>query len=342
MAFLQLRSALSDLKKCWGKQMKYSVIVPVYKAEGTLEKCIKSLLTQPHEGAEILLINDGSPDRSGEICEKYAAEYECVRYFYKENGGVSSARNLGLDNASGEYILFVDSDDYVSENYFEAIEKEMLEYSPEMLVWGSVTNETDNVNSIGVFFSSNMENTASKIAPALRGNMFSQLWCRSFFRRIIEKYNIRFNCGLNIAEDIAFILEYICHISSIRSIDIPLYVQTLDNQESLSRKRRADLAESLLAANEQMLDCVETISAETEVYNTYKSAVTWLFFRSAYSACKELLKYNLSRRERRKKIRKICRMFSRENIKPMDLKCRIIALPIKLKSAFVIDYLIRR
>lgn len=321
--------------------MKYSVIVPVYKAEGTIEKCVNSMLVQPHDGVEILLINDGSPDRSGEICERYASEHECVRYFVKENGGVSSARNLGLDNAAGDYILFVDSDDYVAENYFETIEKEMLVYNPEMLVWGSVKNNSDNVYSIGVFNSSNRENTASKIAPALRGNMFSQLWCRLFSREIIEKNNIRFNYGLNIAEDLAFIFEYICHISSIRSIDIPLYVQTLDNQESLSRKRRADLAESLLSANEKMLECVEKINAEAEVYNAYKSVVTWLFYRSVYSASKELLKFKLSSRERRRKIREICAMYNGKGVKPMGWRCRIFSLPVRLKLAAVIDCMVK-
>ena len=79
-----------------------------------------SLLLQPHDDAEILLVNDGSPDSSGAICNEYAQKHSCVRYYEKENGGVSSARNYGLDHASGDYVLFIDSDDYL---YIDALSK---------------------------------------------------------------------------------------------------------------------------------------------------------------------------------------------------------------------------
>lgn len=94
--------------------MKYSIIIPVYNAEGTLRRCLDSLVGQQFSNYELLLINDGSTDGSDAICREYASTYSCVRYFAKENGGVSSARNLGLEQAEGEYILFADSDDYVS------------------------------------------------------------------------------------------------------------------------------------------------------------------------------------------------------------------------------------
>ena len=88
--------------------MRYSVIIPVYNAEGTLRRCLDSLVGQHFSDYELLLINDGSTDGSDAICREYASTYSCVRYFAKENGGVSSARNLGLEQAEGEYILFVD------------------------------------------------------------------------------------------------------------------------------------------------------------------------------------------------------------------------------------------
>ena len=95
--------------------MLVSVIVPVYKAEKWLHRCVDSILAQTMEDFELLLIDDGSPDRSGEICDEYAAKDSRVRVFHKENGGVSSARNLGLDNAQGEWISFVDADDILPE-----------------------------------------------------------------------------------------------------------------------------------------------------------------------------------------------------------------------------------
>ena len=92
-----------------------SVIVPGYNAETTICHCVDSVLSQTFTDFECLLINDGSKDKSGEICEEYTAGDSRIRVFHKENGGVSSARNLGLDNATGEWIAFVDSDDWGGE-----------------------------------------------------------------------------------------------------------------------------------------------------------------------------------------------------------------------------------
>ena len=89
-----------------------SVIVPVYNAEKYLHRCVDSILTQTFDNFELLLINDGSNDNSGVICDEYALKDSRVRVFHKENGGVSSARNLGLDNSKGEWIAFCDADDY--------------------------------------------------------------------------------------------------------------------------------------------------------------------------------------------------------------------------------------
>ena len=95
------------------KKPKISIIVPVYNVEQYLRRCIDSILNQSFTDFELLLIDDGSKDSSGEICDEYVARDSRIRVFHKENGGVSSARNLGLDNAMGEYITFVDADDYL-------------------------------------------------------------------------------------------------------------------------------------------------------------------------------------------------------------------------------------
>ena len=98
---------------------KISVIIPVYNAESTLRRCVDSVLAQTFTDFECLLINDGSKDKSGEICDEYARKDSRVRVFHKENGGVSSARNVGLDNARCEWITFVDSDDYFQQGFLE-------------------------------------------------------------------------------------------------------------------------------------------------------------------------------------------------------------------------------
>lgn len=101
--------------------MKISVIVPVYKVEKYLDQCVKSIINQSYKNLEILLVNDGSPDRCGEICDDYAKIDPRVKVIHKKNGGLSSARNMGLDNATGDFIGFVDSDDWINQNFYELL-----------------------------------------------------------------------------------------------------------------------------------------------------------------------------------------------------------------------------
>jgi len=114
-------------EKVW-ESPKVSVIVPVYKVEKYLPECIGSILAQTFTDFELILADDGSPDNSGKICDDYAARDFRIRVFHKENGGVSSARNLGIDNARGEWIAFVDSDDWIGRDFLSAFffEKKLL------------------------------------------------------------------------------------------------------------------------------------------------------------------------------------------------------------------------
>ena len=100
-----------------------SIIVPVYKAEKYLSRCVDSILGQTYKDLEVILVDDGSPDGSGVLCDAYAAKDSRVRVIHKENGGVSTARNVGLDAAGGDYISFVDSDDYVDPDMYEKMVK---------------------------------------------------------------------------------------------------------------------------------------------------------------------------------------------------------------------------
>ena len=96
-----------------------SVIIPIYKVEKYLRECIDSIINQSFKNLEIILVDDGSPDNCGKICDEYAKKDNRLKVIHKENGGLSSARNAGLDIATGEYISFVDSDDYVSNKFIE-------------------------------------------------------------------------------------------------------------------------------------------------------------------------------------------------------------------------------
>lgn len=108
-----------------------SIIIPVYNAEKTLSRCVNSILNQTFQDWELLLIDDGSTDRSGELCDEYASKDQRIKVFHKTNGGVSSARNIGLDYAKGEWITFIDSDDYIYDNIFDLIPS----YNEDLLIF---------------------------------------------------------------------------------------------------------------------------------------------------------------------------------------------------------------
>ena len=106
---------------------KVSIIIPIYNVEIHLDKCISSIINQTYQNIEIILINDGSTDGSENICLKYASFDQRIKYFYKQNGGLSSARNFGLNKFSGDYVLFVDSDDYIDLITIEILVQKLVE-----------------------------------------------------------------------------------------------------------------------------------------------------------------------------------------------------------------------
>lgn len=321
--------------------MRYSVIVPIYNAEGTLRRCLDSLVGQRFSDYELLLINDGSTDGSDAICREYANTYSCVRCFAKENGGVSSARNLGLEQAEGEYILFVDSDDYVSQDYFASLSHALESNATDLLMFGycnfgGISAEWDT----GEFYEDSEIGIAERVSSAVRQYLFSSLWSKAFKRQIIERHNIRFANDLAIGEDQAFIFTYAMHIRSIGSIGNHLYNVDVSDGNSLSRKARPYLTQQLMEVNRRMYAAYRITEYSPEAARYYEVALSWMTYRSAYSCCKELLKFNYSAKQRRHEIRKICKLYRAEHVRSVGWKCRIIALPVQLGWSGVIDRLI--
>lgn len=187
---------------------KISVIVPVYKAEAYLHRCVDSILTQTFTDFEVLLIDDGSPDRSGEICDEYAKKDSRIKVFHKPNGGVSDARNVGLDNALGEYVCFVDSDDVVDKDYLEIF----LQKDADIVVQGLYRNDiTEDRRDLYVSIETgdfDLSNVTKFVDIICKSENIGYLYTRSFKRNIIEKENLRFDSRFRLREDMEFILRY--------------------------------------------------------------------------------------------------------------------------------------
>lgn len=120
-----------------------SVIIPIYNVEKYLKKCIDSIINQTYKNLEIILVDDGSPDNCGKICDEYAKKDQRIRVIHKKNGGLSDARNAGIDIAKGKYIAFVDSDDYVEKEYIEIMYKELKKNNVKIVQCG-INKISDN------------------------------------------------------------------------------------------------------------------------------------------------------------------------------------------------------
>ena len=207
---------------------KISIIVPVYNVERYIRQCILSVTNQSFEEWELILVDDGSLDSSGVICEEYAKVDSRIRVLHKPNGGVSSARNAGLNIARGEIITFIDSDDWVEPIYCATIvnnisEADILIYSE---VWHYVDGSIVTYSSGACERHGNME-VQREIFHIQKNKMkyegFGYLWNKAFRRNIIRDNYVRFNEGLSIGEDEVFCLAYALHVKSLKTINVPLY-----------------------------------------------------------------------------------------------------------------------
>lgn len=161
--------------------VKLSIIIPVYKVEEYLNRCVDSILCQDTSNCEILLIDDGSPDRCGEICEEYSEKYNNVSTLHKANGGLSDARNYGISRAKGEYIWFIDSDDYIEDNCIQTIIERLEEYKCDVLVCQSRTVDDNGKteNEVNYSIESGLY-TSEGYMEALNQNPKSIIFCAQY------------------------------------------------------------------------------------------------------------------------------------------------------------------
>lgn len=180
---------------------KISIIVPIYESERYLDKCVKSLLSQVYEDYEIILVDDGSHDRSGSICDEYAKRSNRIKVVHKTNGGVSSARNVGISVALGDFITFVDADDVVSSSYLSSFSIEH-----DISIQGYI--QVRNGLTSKVSYDSVVINGDIAVAFCEKGYA-NAVWGKLFRKDIINQNTIEFPEWLSFSEDTVFCLRYV-------------------------------------------------------------------------------------------------------------------------------------
>lgn len=191
-----------------------SIIVPVYNSESTLNRCVDSILNQIFYDWELLLIDDGSIDESGKICDQYAVIDSRIKAFHKENGGVSSARNLGLDYAKGEWITFCDSDDFVYSNWLK-IYVDNISDGIDLICQEFECNKAIKQNDKKIFGINYKGCVQNGVSLLYENDILGYLWVKLFKRSVIEFHKLRFDTHFNYWEDQEFCFRYFSYIKNI-------------------------------------------------------------------------------------------------------------------------------
>lgn len=196
-----------------------SIIIPVYNVDYFLPKCIDSILAQSYDDLEVLLINDGSTDKSPQICEKYAEQNEKVRVFHKENGGVSSARNLGLKVAKGNYIGFIDADDWIEPNMYEKMLSHLLETNSQMCTCAKYIRN-GNILSTSNITAKYIERVDS-IKAILDYNFPSSLSTSLYKKELLQ--DMYLNEAIHHSEDFEFQFRVLNRVERVAICKTPFY-----------------------------------------------------------------------------------------------------------------------
>lgn len=211
---------------------KISVIVPVYNVERFLPNCIESLMAQTIRDIEFILVDDGSPDHCGEICDRYALMDSRIRVIHQPNRGVSAARNAGLDAAEGEYIGFVDPDDWIAPEMYEAMIDAMEKHNADLVACGyDYYDEECNIDKNRLYKTrpdeiltrEELYRHLSDMPPTIRHGVCS----KAFRFRTLKNLNLRFDEKLHSSEDLDFLMRYLEQVEKTVFVHKPFYKNTV-------------------------------------------------------------------------------------------------------------------
>lgn len=245
-----------------------SVIVPVYNVDQYLHRSIDSILSQTYTDIEILLVDDGSTDRSGKICDGYANKDPRVRVFHKINEGVSSARNVGLDNAKGQWITFVDADDWIDKNMYQKLYNTAVSTQADIVLCSFY-----EYHGFGKTFLVESISTESDKIEILRNYMlsFTALWNMLVSRDLYTDYHLRIPKEINNCEDFWLTVRLFYYAKQISSLHIPLYYYNRENVNSILNNPNEE------RRNSEYLSYIDTINffQNNRVLNLYEKEISW-------------------------------------------------------------------
>lgn len=255
-----------------------SVVMPVYNVENFLRKSIESVLAQTYKSFELIIVNDGSPDKSGEIAELYAQKDKRIKVIHKENGGLSDARNIGMENASGKYIYFIDSDDYIEDNLLETCVSLAETKNAEVVIFSFfldlVDMDENNIDTQVIKYPYTSYNKVDLKNIELNQNILSMIcyaWNKLYNLEFLRKNNFKFTKGLSLVEDIYFNSPVLANVNRLVITDLPLYHYISRQRETLVKKFYKDSYELHLMKMKSMIDLLRKWGKRKADYNDIMS-----------------------------------------------------------------------
>ena len=246
-----------------------SMIIPVYNAAPYLAACLESVRRQRYRELEILLVNDGSSDASLHICEMYARVDPRIRIVNKKNGGVSSSRNLAIEQAQGEYLQFVDSDDWLDVNATRLLVERALETEADLVISHFCRVNGDKITVSGFLTQYNVMNQrdfARRLMDEPASFYYGVMWNKLYRRTLIAEHGIRCSEELRWSEDFLFNLEYIRYAERFAALETPIYYY---------RKNDASITSTALTVT-------NTVQTKLELFEYYKALYTDLGLYERY------------------------------------------------------------
>ena len=313
---------------------KISLIVPVYNSITTLERCLKSMINQKYKDIEIILINDGSEDNSLQIIKEYAKRDSRIVIINQNNRGVSTARNVGIEKSTGEYIIFIDSDDYLEENSVDGLINILKNDNADLYIMPYYKEEKGKKEFINYSFLKNKtydtKEKICRIIPNFIGNVdkegnriqniMGSIWSKVFKSDIIKRYNIRMNEKIEITEDLNFLIEYMIHCDKIKIMNYYFYNYVIENNKSITKKYKANLYNEL----ELSLNNIVKILKENSIF--FKNVIKYKRFYNIYASLVNECKSNTSIKNKQKNILKFTKSLkdNKMDIQGLSKKEKII------------------
>lgn len=317
----------------------YSVIIPIYNSEKYLRRCIDSVLSQSASDLELILVDDGSKDKSGDICKGYANKDKRVKYIRKENAGVSAARNTGIDNAKGEYIGFVDSDDEIKSDMYESLLNSIKENDAQLVICDATTVCSDGKTEEDTLpcFESSCNIAKQSLTSEQLLYMAGAAWRCLYKRELLENGKVRFPVGIKLSEDRIFNILAMGCADKMYYLKEQFYLRYVISGSAVN-KYHSDYFETVLNAGEKIEQALDEGGFSDEFKTAYKSNVSYGALVSIYNEfhkdCKNTFRQKIS------KIKEIC---NNEKVQEAlsvccdDLKLKLI----KKKRVYTLVFLVK-